>query len=144
MKAALLLCLLAFISCEKDIIDIGKCIYKAPLVKELINDVMIAIVTKDYSKLLPKIKENLPELIQIVLGCINDTNAIEDENKLETSIVAQLREALKNCNFEELAKCSDGCKANNLFQPSYIKSMCISDCRDHAGCSLPPILQVVY
>ena len=40
MKAALLLCLLAFISCEKDIIDIGKCIYKAPLVKELINDVM--------------------------------------------------------------------------------------------------------
>ena len=77
MKAALLLCLLAFISCEKDIIDIGKCIYKAPLVKELINDVMIAIVTKDYSKLLPKIKENLPELIQIVLGCINDTNAIK-------------------------------------------------------------------
>ena len=47
----------------KDIIDIGKCIYKAPLVKELINDVMIAIVTKDYSKILPKIKENLPELI---------------------------------------------------------------------------------
>ena len=144
MKAALLLCLLAFISCEKDIIDIGKCIYKAPLVKELINDVMIAIVTKDYSKLLPKIKENLPELIQIVLGCINDTNAIEDENKLETSIVAQLREALKNCNFEELKKCSDGCTAGKLFQPSYIKSMCISDCQHNAGCSLPPILQVVY
>ena len=95
MKAALLLCLLAFISCEKDIIDIGKCIYKAPLVKELINDVMIAIVTKDYSKLLPKIKENLPELIQIVLGCINDTNAIEDENKLETSPIPQLQQILK-------------------------------------------------
>ena len=63
MKAALFLFLLAFISCEKDIIVIGKCIYKAPLVKELINDVMIAIVTKDYSKILPKIKENLPELI---------------------------------------------------------------------------------
>jgi len=144
MKAALLLCLLAFISCEKDIIDIGKCIYKAPLVKELINDVMIAIVTKDYSKLLPKIKENLPELIQIVLGCINDTNAIEDENKLETSIVAQLREALKNCNFEKLAKCSDGCTANNLFRPSHFKSMCISDCRYNAGCLLPNILNVVY
>ena len=69
-------------SCEKDIIDIGKCIYKAPLVKELINDVIVAIATKDYSKLLPKIKESLPELIQIVLGCITDTKSIEDE-KLE-------------------------------------------------------------
>ena len=69
-------------SCEKDIIDIGKCIYKAPLVKELINDVIVAIATKDYSKLLPKIKESLPELIQIVLSCITDTKVIEDE-KLE-------------------------------------------------------------
>ena len=57
MKAILLLCLLAFISCEKDIIDIGKCIYKAPKVQELINDVIVAIATKDYSKLLPKLKE---------------------------------------------------------------------------------------
>ena len=79
MKAALFLCLLAFMACEKDIIDIGKCIYKAPLVKELINDVIVAIATKDYSKLLPKIKESLPELIQIVLGCITDTKVIEDE-----------------------------------------------------------------
>ena len=57
MKAILLLCLLAFISCEKDIIDIGKCIYKAPKVQELINDVIVAIATKDYSKLLPKLKD---------------------------------------------------------------------------------------
>ena len=56
MKIALFLCLLAFMACEKDIIDIGKCIYKAPLVKELISDVIVAIATKDYSKLLPKIK----------------------------------------------------------------------------------------
>ena len=143
MKAALLLCLFAFISCEKDIIDIGKCIYKAPLVKELINDVMIAIVTKDYSKLLPKIKENLPELIQIVLGCINDTNAIEDENKLETSPIPQLQQILKNCNTEKLAKCSDGCKANN-FGPSYFASMCIKECKYHAGCLLPWEENIVY
>ena len=57
MKAILLLCLLAFMTCEKDIIDIGKCIYKAPKVQELINDVIVAIDTKDYSKLLPKLKE---------------------------------------------------------------------------------------
>ena len=83
MKAVLFLCLLAFMACEKDIIDIGKCIYKAPLVKELINDVIVAIATKDYSKLLPKIKESIPELIKIVLGCIIDTKTIEDEAKLE-------------------------------------------------------------
>ncbi len=82
MKAVLFLCLLAFMTCEKDIIDIGKCIYKAPLVKELISDVIVAIATKDYSKLLPKIKESLPELIQIVLGCIIDTKATEDQTKL--------------------------------------------------------------
>ena len=54
-------------TCEKDIIDIGKCIYKAPLIKELINDVIVAIAIKDYSKLLPKIKASIPDLIQIVL-----------------------------------------------------------------------------
>ena len=81
MKFTLLICLIAFMTCEKDIIDIGKCIYKAPLVKELINDVIIAIATKDYSKLLPKIKESIPELIQIVLGCITDTKVIEDEKQ---------------------------------------------------------------
>ena len=83
MKAVLFLCLLAFMTCEKDIIDIGKCIYKAPLVKELINDVIVAIATKDYSKLLPKIKESIPELIQIVLGCVTDTKTIDDQTKLE-------------------------------------------------------------
>ena len=57
MKTILLLSLLAFMTCEKDIIDIGKCIYKAPKVQELINDVIVAIATKDYSKLLPKLKE---------------------------------------------------------------------------------------
>ena len=84
MKAVLFLCLLAFMACEKDIIDIGKCIYKAPLVKELISDVIVAIATKDYSKLLPKIKESIPELIKIVLGCIIDTKTIEDQAKSES------------------------------------------------------------
>ena len=86
MKAVLLLCLLAFISCEKDIIDIGKCIYKAPKVQELINDVIVAIVTQDYSKLLQKVKEALPDLIKVVLGCLTDTKAIEDETKLENML----------------------------------------------------------
>ncbi len=79
MKAVLLLCLLAFISSQKDIIDIGKCIYKAPKVKEIIADAMVALVTKDFSKLLPKIKEALPELIQIVIGCITEDKKVAEE-----------------------------------------------------------------
>ena len=85
MKAVLFLFLLAFMACEKDIIDIGKCIYKAPKVQELIGDVIAAIVNQDFTKLLPKLKEALPELIKIVLGCIIDTNAVEEQPKLELS-----------------------------------------------------------
>ena len=85
MKAVLVLCLLAFISCQKDIIDIGKCIYKAPKVKELIADAMIAIATKDFSKLWPKIKEALPELIKIVVGCVTEDKVVEEEPTLEKS-----------------------------------------------------------
>ena len=82
MKAVLVLCLLAFISCEKDIIDIGKCIYKAPKVKELITDAIIAIATKDFSKLWPKIKEALPDLIKIVIGCITEEKKVVEEEPI--------------------------------------------------------------
>ncbi len=116
MKAVLFLCLLAFMACEKDIIDIGKCIYKAPLVKELINDVIVAIATKDYSKLLPKIKESLPELIQIVLGCITDTKSIEDE-KLEIlpNFYPPSMLCYTLCNMgtvEAIRKCIETCNGN--------------------------------
>ena len=83
MKAVLFFCLLAFMTCEKDIIDIGKCIYKAPVVKEIINEAIKAIINKDFSKLLPKLIESLPDLIQVVVGCLNEKTAIEDEPKAE-------------------------------------------------------------
>ena len=70
MKVVLVLCLLTFISCQKDIIDIVKCLYESPKVKELITDALIAIATQDFSKLWSKIKEALPELIQIVIKCV--------------------------------------------------------------------------
>ena len=79
MKAVLFLCLLAFMTCEKDIIDIGKCIYKAPVAKEIINEAINAII----NKLLPKVIESLPDLIQVVVGCLNEKTAIEDEPKAE-------------------------------------------------------------
>ena len=76
-------------ACEKDIIDIGKCIYKAPKVQEIISEAMIAIITKDYTKLLDKIKESLPELIQIIIGCITEQPAVEDAPKAEIRIDGQ-------------------------------------------------------
>ena len=98
MKAILLLCLLAFMTCEKDIIDIGKCIYKAKKVQELINDVIVAIATKDYCKLLPKLKEALPELIKIVIGCVTEEKAIESETKLESIVDNILQKAGGPCS----------------------------------------------
>ena len=126
MKAALLLCLLAFISCEKDIIDIGKCIYKAPKVQELINDVIVAIATQDYSKLLPKVKEALPDLIKVVLGCLTDTKAIEDETKLENipqsirHIIAQTLSGV--CPTSKYNNCMKGCTGETC--GSYCNTNC--------------------
>ena len=82
MKAVLFLCLLAFMACEKDIIDIGKCIYKDPKVQDLITDVVVDIANHDYEKILPEIKESIPELIKVVFGCFTDTKAIEDKPAL--------------------------------------------------------------
>ena len=75
------------ISYEKDIIDIGKCLYKDPKVKEIIADVMVAIATKDFDKLLTQIKEALPDLIKALAGCILDTKVVEDTPKLDTSSI---------------------------------------------------------
>ena len=75
MRVVLVLCLLAFMSCKKDIMDIGKYLYESPKIKEIIADVMVAIATKDFSKLWPKIKEALPELIPVVIKCITENEA---------------------------------------------------------------------
>ena len=60
---------------------IGKCIYKSPKVQEIISEAMIAVITKNFDNLISKITESLPELIQIVIGCINEQPAIEDTPK---------------------------------------------------------------
>ena len=111
MKAVLVLCLLAFISSQKDIIDIGKCIYKAPKVKELITDAIIAIATKDFSKLWPKIKESLPDLIQIVIGCITkDKNVVEEEPILEKHTEAQCKSKCKGLTNLAYSICMVQCR----------------------------------
>ena len=58
MRVVLVLCLLAFMSCQKDIMDIAKCLYESPKVKEIIADVMVAIATKDLINFDLKLKKH--------------------------------------------------------------------------------------
>ena len=58
MRVALVLCLLAFMSCQKDIMDIAKCLYESPKVNEIIADVMVAIATKDLINFDLKLKKH--------------------------------------------------------------------------------------
>ena len=106
MKVVLVLCLLAFMSCQKDIMDIAKCLYESPKVKEIIADVMVAIATKDFSKLWPKIKEALPELIPVVIKCVT-------QNEVSLQMVKpfvtkwNILEILESQNHEEcMQKCT--------------------------------------
>ena len=119
MKAVLFLCLLAFMTCEKDIIDIGKCLYKDPKVKEIIADVMVAIATKDFDKLLTQIKEALPDLIKALAGCVLETKVIEDTPKLNY------------CSTHDFMMCGQKCylyypNDKSLYQNCY--NMCIAKC----------------
>ena len=82
MKVTLFLCLLAFMACAKDIMAILKCIYQAPIVQELLRNVIAAIIAQDFDKLLPMLKEALPELIPTIVNCVIDNNAIEELLKL--------------------------------------------------------------
>ena len=58
MRIISVLCLLAFMSCKKDIMDIAKCLYESPKVKEIIADVMVAIATKDLINFDLKLKKH--------------------------------------------------------------------------------------
>ena len=110
MRVVLVLCLLAFMSCQKDIIDIAKCLYENPKVQELIGDVMVAIVTKDFSKLWEKVKESLPELIQAVINCVTE------EVNLQMKIISQC------------ARCRQKCKAT---QGGIFLDNCMKDCKKY-------------
>ena len=118
MKAVLVLCLLAFISCEKDIIDIGKCIYKAPKVKELINDAIVAFATKDFTKFLQKLKESVPDLIKIITGCITEEKSVIEEKPELTSWV----------NSSPILKCRHNCFMYRTLQNQKIYQECIEKC----------------
>ena len=106
MRVVLVLCLLAFMSCQKDIMDIAKCLYENPKVKELIGDVMVAIVTKDFSKLLPKIMDSLPELIQAVITCV--TGEINLQGATECAVCLNNCK-IKNANFPYPVNCMMQC-----------------------------------
>ena len=123
MKVVLVLCLLAFMSCQKDITEIGKCIYESPKVKELISDVMVAIVTKDFSKLWPKIQSSLPELIQVVIKCVTEEN--------EDSV--NLQKITENCDRAVIHKCCENCRNDNADQSPETINNCCKDCAESCG-----------
>ena len=68
MKAVLFVCLLAFMAC--DVIDILKCVYETPIVQEIISLAIKCIISQDWTPLVDKIKESIPELIQAIIGCV--------------------------------------------------------------------------
>ena len=115
MKLVLVLCLLAFMSCQRDIMDIARCLYENTKVKEIIADVMVAIATKDFSKLWPKIKEALPELIPVVIKCVTE-NEVNLEKVKQSFILNWLYEpkdyedCMKHC-YKPRERCKDICEA---------------------------------
>ena len=68
MKAVLFVCLLAFMACN--FLDILKCVYETPIVQEIISLAIKCLVSQDWTPLLDKIKESIPDLIQAVIGCV--------------------------------------------------------------------------
>ena len=112
MKVVLVLCLLAFMSCQKDIMDIAKCLYESPKVKEIIADVMVAIATKDFSKLWPKIKDALPELIPTVIKCITENEVNLEARRSPASACTRCKNNLPDdCKTESCieAFCGEVC-----------------------------------
>ena len=68
MKAVLFICLLAFMAC--DILDILKCLYETPIVKEIISLAIQCLIKKDWNPLIEKVKGSIFEIIQAIIGCI--------------------------------------------------------------------------
>ena len=120
MKAVLVLCLLAFMSCQKDIMDIAKCLYGSPKVKEIIADVMVAIATKDFSKLWPKIQEALPELIPVVIKCV-----VEDDVNLEKVNLPFITNWKYGKPVNEVQDDKDNEDPDATFK------RCLTDCKNH-------------
>ena len=53
-----------------DIVEILKCVYETPIVQEIISLAIKCIVSQDWTALVDKIKESIPELIQAIIGCV--------------------------------------------------------------------------
>ena len=83
MKAVLFICLLAFMAC--DIVNILKCVCETPIVQEIINLAIKCVISQDFTPLVDKIKESIPDLIQAVIGCVTKKKAIEDLPKVGIS-----------------------------------------------------------
>ena len=108
-KILVVLLLLAFVSCEKDFKDIAKCIYTNPKVISIALEVMEAIKTKDFSKLIPRIKD-IPDLIEIIMNCIKDDEVTLKSTKAALYACTLKCQACQNPNIRR--QCINNCYKN--------------------------------
>ena len=73
MKAILILCLLASISCF-NIINAGICLVGNEKVRTIAKEVITSIKENDFEKILSIISTNFAELKDIVFNCLKDDN----------------------------------------------------------------------
>ena len=78
MKAILLLFLLAFTTCEKNIEEIRKCVFDDPFIKTL-----LLLSIRSHIGFHKAIREQFSKIHKIFIDCSMDTKTIKEETKLE-------------------------------------------------------------
>ena len=78
MKAILLLFLLAFTTCEKNIEEIRKCVFDDPFIKTL-----LLMSIKSHIFFHKTIREQFSKIHKIFIDCSMDTKTIKEDTKLE-------------------------------------------------------------
>ena len=105
MKAILVLCLLASISCF-NIINAGICLVGNEKVRYIAKEVISSIKEKDLGKILSIIISNFSELKDIISNCLKDEN---DDIMLETKYLGSSNIRCPSYCCGKMTMCT-GCK----------------------------------
>ncbi len=68
MKAVLFICLLAVMACT--FVDVIKCIYETPLIKELLILAFQCLIKKDWAPFIERVKTSIFDIIQAIVDCV--------------------------------------------------------------------------
>ena len=74
MKAFLVVLLLALAACDgipERIIEIAKCIIQSPTIREVLPEIIAAVVEKDYMKIVTIVIGAFPKIKDEVVACLN-------------------------------------------------------------------------